>query len=48
MVIGNAFEDLEALMASAKQIVALAETLARESGMTPPNVVVLGIEYLQR
>lgn len=32
-VIGNAFEDLEALMASAKQIVALAETLARESGM---------------
>lgn len=34
MVIGNAFEDLEALMASAKQIVALAETLARESGMT--------------
>ncbi|OQE17431.1 hypothetical protein PENFLA_c024G05483 [Penicillium flavigenum] len=34
LVIGNAFEDLEALMASAKQIVALAETLARESGMT--------------
>ncbi|KAI9044249.1 ESCRT-II subunit protein VPS36 [Aspergillus affinis] len=34
MVIGNAFEDLEALMASAKQIVALAETLARESGMS--------------
>lgn len=34
VVIGNAFEDLEALMASAKQIVALAETLARESGMT--------------
>ncbi|KAL2866870.1 ESCRT-II subunit protein VPS36 [Aspergillus lucknowensis] len=33
VVIGNAFEDLEALMASAKQIVALAETLARESGM---------------
>ncbi|KKK22789.1 hypothetical protein ARAM_007260 [Aspergillus rambellii] len=33
-VIGNAFEDLEALMASAKQIVALAETLARESGMS--------------
>ncbi|KAF9892234.1 hypothetical protein FE257_002011 [Aspergillus nanangensis] len=32
-VIGNAFEDLEALMASAKQIVALAETLARESGI---------------
>lgn len=34
VVIGNAFEDLEALMASAKQIVALAETLARESGIT--------------
>ncbi|OOF91317.1 hypothetical protein ASPCADRAFT_177253 [Aspergillus carbonarius ITEM 5010] len=34
LVIGNAFEDLEALMASAKQIVALAETLGRESGMT--------------
>ncbi|KAL4738886.1 amidase signature domain-containing protein [Aspergillus similis] len=33
LVIGNAFEDLEALMASAKQIVALAETLARESGI---------------
>ncbi|KAJ5748028.1 uncharacterized protein N7511_009724 [Penicillium nucicola] len=34
LVIGNSFEDLGALMASAKQIVALAETLARESGMT--------------
>ncbi|KAJ5895345.1 hypothetical protein N7495_007036 [Penicillium taxi] len=33
LVIGGAFEDLEALMASAKQIVALAETLAQESGM---------------
>lgn len=33
-VIGNAFEDLEALMASAKQIVSLAETLGRESGMS--------------
>lgn len=33
LVIGNSFEDLEALMASAKEIVALAETLARESGM---------------
>ena len=33
VVIGSAFEDLEALMASAKQIVALAGTLARESGM---------------
>ncbi|KAF7586349.1 hypothetical protein BBP40_009045 [Aspergillus hancockii] len=37
VVIGNAFEDLEALMASAKQIVALAETLARESGMAEEN-----------
>ncbi|KAL2832439.1 amidase signature domain-containing protein [Aspergillus cavernicola] len=33
LVIGNAFEDLEALMSSAKQIVALAETLARDSGI---------------
>lgn len=33
-VIGNAFEDLEALMASAKQIVSLAETLGRESGLS--------------
>lgn len=33
LVIGNAFEDLEALMASAKQIVSLAETLASESGI---------------
>lgn len=33
VVIGNAFEDLEALMASAKQIVSLAEALGRESGM---------------
>ncbi|OAA57058.1 vacuolar protein sorting protein [Niveomyces insectorum RCEF 264] len=32
LVIGSAFEDLEALMASAKQIVALAETLARQTG----------------
>ncbi|EFX06026.1 vacuolar protein sorting protein [Grosmannia clavigera kw1407] len=31
LVIGSAFEDLEALMASAKQVVALAETLARQS-----------------
>ena len=30
IVIGNAFEDLEALMASAKEIVALAETFARQ------------------
>jgi len=33
-VLGNAFEDLEALMASAKQIVALAEKFAVESGAT--------------
>jgi ESCRT-II complex subunit VPS36 len=31
-VLGNAFEDLEALMASAKDIVALAERFAQESG----------------
>ena len=31
LVIGNAFEDLEALMASAKEIVALAEKFARQS-----------------
>ncbi|KAK6189338.1 hypothetical protein LQW54_013363 [Pestalotiopsis sp. IQ-011] len=31
LVIGNAFEDLEALMASGKQIVALAESLARQT-----------------
>lgn len=36
-VIGNAFEDLEALMASAKDIVALAETLATEAGMKSNN-----------
>lgn len=34
LVIGNAFEDLEALIASAKQVVSLAETLASESGIT--------------
>lgn len=33
LVIGNAFEDLEALMASAKEVVALAKTLASESGL---------------
>jgi len=32
LVIGNAFEDLEALMASAKEIVALAESFARMNG----------------
>lgn len=31
IIIGNAFEDLEALMASAKDVVALAERLARQS-----------------
>jgi ESCRT-II complex subunit VPS36 len=31
VVIGNAFEDLEALMASAKEIVALAESFARQT-----------------
>jgi len=31
VVIGNAFEDLEALMASAKEIIALAESFARQS-----------------
>lgn len=31
LVIGTAFEDLEALMASAKEIVALAETFSRQS-----------------
>lgn len=32
LVIGNAFEDLEALMASAKEIVALAESFANTNG----------------
>jgi ESCRT-II complex subunit VPS36 len=32
LVIGNAFEDLEALMASAKEIVALAESFANSNG----------------
>jgi ESCRT-II complex subunit VPS36 len=31
LIIGNAFEDLSALMASAKEIVALAETFAKQS-----------------
>lgn len=34
LVIGNAFEDLEALMASAKEIVALAESFARQANGT--------------
>lgn len=33
-VIGGAFEDLEALMASAREVVALAETFSRESSVT--------------
>ncbi|KAL1952552.1 hypothetical protein VTO42DRAFT_4821 [Malbranchea cinnamomea] len=32
-VLGSAFEDLEALMASAKEVIALAEKFATESGM---------------
>ena len=32
MVIGNAFEDLEALMTSAKEIIALAESFAEKTG----------------
>jgi ESCRT-II complex subunit VPS36 len=35
-VLGNAFADLEALMASAKDIVALAEKFAAESGSSDP------------
>jgi ESCRT-II complex subunit VPS36 len=34
IIIGNAFEDLEALMASAKEIVALAESFASSNGNT--------------
>lgn len=37
VVIGNAFEDLEALMASAKQIVALAESFARQNSGSSVN-----------
>ncbi len=42
LVIGNAFEDLEALMASAKEIVALAEQFAADAGggSTQTNSVV--------
>ncbi|EPE03624.1 vacuolar protein-sorting-associated protein 36 [Ophiostoma piceae UAMH 11346] len=36
IVIGGAFEDLEALMASAKHIVSLAEELARRTGTPSP------------
>lgn len=37
VVIGNAFEDLAALMASAKDIIALAEQFQRQSHDTPPS-----------
>ncbi|KAL9625734.1 MAG: hypothetical protein Q9160_000054 [Pyrenula sp. 1 TL-2023] len=37
LVIGNAFEDLEALMASAKEIITLAETFAAEAGTNPQS-----------
>ncbi len=36
-VIGNAFEDLEALMASAKEVVALAESFAAGANPTPKS-----------
>lgn len=39
LVIGNAFEDLEALMASAKDIIALAESLGNGSGNSETNAV---------
>jgi ESCRT-II complex subunit VPS36 len=41
VVIGTAFEDLEALMASAKDIVALAEKFAVESGKGAPEATSL-------
>ena len=43
-VIGNAFEDLEALMASAKEIVALAETFASKSADDPSDASALVTE----
>ncbi|KAK0112630.1 hypothetical protein ONS95_015072 [Cadophora gregata] len=39
LVIGNAFEDLEALMASAKEIVALAESFSSNGGGAETNAV---------
>ncbi|CAK7274215.1 Vacuolar protein-sorting-associated protein 36 [Sporothrix epigloea] len=39
IVIGGAFEDLEALMASAKQIVALAEQLAQQTGSSSASTL---------
>lgn len=41
LVIGNAFEDLEALMASAKEIVALAESFASKSADGSPEAKAL-------
>ncbi|KAL9119907.1 MAG: hypothetical protein Q9187_003538 [Circinaria calcarea] len=41
VVIGNAFEDLEALMASAKEIVALAESFASKSADGSPEAKAL-------
>ena len=43
LVIGSAFEDLEALMASAKEIVALAEKFASESGSSTEAATALGM-----
>lgn len=37
LVIGNAFEDLSALMASAKEIIALAETFAKSNSANNPS-----------
>lgn len=39
LVIGNAFEDLEALMASAKEIIALAESFSTGTGGAESNAV---------
>lgn len=39
VIIGNAFEDLEALMTSAKEIIALAESFAAQTGGTEANAV---------
>lgn len=41
LVIGNAFEDLAALMASAKQIVALAEQFSTQTGQGPSDAATL-------
>lgn len=39
VIIGNAFEDLEALMTSAKEIIALAESFAAQTGTNEANAV---------